>query len=207
MRRTLGWAGAAVLAIVGLCAPSAWARPSAHKASSPAFVGADIGTVDVQRLQTEYQRATDLQNELEADQEKFQADLQEGQQKIQALQDEIASDDAAVAAATGDIKVKQQLKTRDDAAHSRLDQVREDFATRLQQRKEESDAIEKELDSTVLGNARKAVATVARRRHLEGVIDSRVGLLGLPDITDEVLALLNASPSAAPKAKAAPRSR
>ncbi len=199
MRKAIGWVGAVAATLVVL-APAVDARalhrpvPARHENAS-AWAAPAIGTVDVQRLQTEYKKANDLQDEYQAEQEKFQAELAEGQKKIEALQSEIASDDAAVAAATSDVKVKTNFTTARDAAKSKLKQVQAEYANRLRRRKEKADALADQLNSTLLGQAKRAVATVAQQHHLEAVIDSRVGLLGLPDITDDVLKLLNSAPA------------
>ncbi|MBU6429072.1 MAG: hypothetical protein KGR26_08690, partial [Cyanobacteria bacterium REEB65] len=75
-----------------------------------------IGSVDVQRLQDEYVRAQDLQNQYQADEEKYEADLQEGQKRIEALQGEIASEDAAVKAATSDVAIANKHREARDTA-------------------------------------------------------------------------------------------
>ncbi len=202
MRKAIGWVGAVAATLVVL-APAVDARvlhrPAPARREKASECGAPaIGTVDVQRLQTEYKKANDIQDEYQAEQEKFQADLAEGQKKIEALQSDIASDDAAVAAATSDIKVKTRYQTARDAAKSRLKKVQAEYADRLRRRKERADALADQLNSTLLVQAKQAVATIARRHHLEAVIDSRVGLLGLPDITDDVLTLLNSPQRAVP---------
>ncbi|MBM3268825.1 MAG: OmpH family outer membrane protein [Candidatus Sericytochromatia bacterium] len=154
-----------------------------------------IGFVDVVRLQQEFGQASRVRHELEAETQKYEAELREGQQKLADIEARIASADAAVRAATGDVAVRKQLEAAKEDAEANREKTQQDYSRRLAERRQRAEDLQKQLGDDLLARAKGAIAQVAKKRGLDGVIDSRASLWGAVDLTEEVLKVLNASSS------------
>ncbi len=155
-----------------------------------------IGFVDIVRLQQEYSQASRVRNELEAESHKYEAELREGQKKIAEIEARIASADTAVRTATGDATVRKALEAAKEDAEANRDKTQAEYTRRLQERRERAETLQKQLGENLLESAKGAIAQVARKHGLDGVLDARASLWGAVDLTDEVLKVLNASASA-----------
>ena len=153
-----------------------------------------IGFVDVVRIQAEFGDVKRLQSDLEAESQKYDAELREGQKKMAEIDVAIASADAAIAA-TSDIAVRKQAEAAKADQESLKQKTQADYSSRLGERRKRAEAIQQTLNEDLLGRVKTAVEKVAKKRGLDGVIDARARLWGAVDLTEDVLSELNATRS------------
>ncbi len=155
-----------------------------------------VGFVDVGRLQQEYERARKVRTDLEAETHKYEAELREGQDRLAEIEARIASADAAVRAATSDIEVRKKNEAAKETEESARQKLQAEYAQRLRERRDRAENLQKEINETLIERAKTAVEQVAKKQGLEAVLDSRASLWAALDVTEDVLKILNASPSA-----------
>ncbi|MBI6546524.1 MAG: OmpH family outer membrane protein [Cyanobacteria bacterium NC_groundwater_1444_Ag_S-0.65um_54_12] len=175
-----------------------WAMAVLLLLASPALAGkAVLGFVDIARLQLEYSAAQEVRAELAAEELKFQAELREGQQRISESEQRIASMDVAIRTATGDIAIRagQENQRQVEAI---LIKTRQEYENRLRDSRQRAVQLDRQLNGELLAKVKMVIAEVAKRHSLDGVLDARASLYGALDLTDEILTILNATPSAAP---------
>lgn len=176
----------------------AWTVALGLLAAGPAIAAKPVvGFVDVVRLQQEYDAARRVRAELEAESHKYETELREGQEKMNEIERSIASADAAIAA-TSDVAVRKKAESEKEAQEAARQKLQAEYAQRLRERRTKAESLQKEINETLIDRAKSAVEQVAKKRGLEAVLDSRASLWGALDVTDEVVKVLNSSPSAAP---------
>lgn len=185
----MAWSVAIGLLVAG---PAIAARPA-------------IGFVDVLRVQQEYGEARRIRSELEAESQKYDAELREGQARMAELEAKIASADAALQS-TSDVAVRKRAEAEKEAQEAARLKLQADYTQRLRERRTRAESLQREINENLIERARAAVEKVARKHGLEAVLDARASLWGALDVTDEVLEVLNATPSSAPSPGPSPSS-